>query len=112
LKLNGWQRIGIIASVLWVICGFFYTFSVEEKSLGQLNADIHAPCFESAHDDAAWKVCEDAMMKQAMSDLHFERTLATVVAFVPIPLAWGFVYLVLFLVRWIRRGFARTGDLR
>ena len=112
LRINGWQRIGIIASVLWAICAYFYAFSVEEKSLGQLNADIHASCFESAHDKVAWQVCEDATMTQAINDLHFERRLATAVAVVPVPLAWGFVYFVLFLARWIKRGFARTGDLQ
>lgn len=105
MRLNGWQRIGIIASVIWVIFAYVHTFSVEEESLGQLNANIHASCFESAHDDAAWKVCQDATMNQAMNDLHFERRLATGVAVVPVPVAWGLVYFVLFLVRWVKRGF-------
>jgi hypothetical protein len=35
----------------------------------------------------------------------YERMDAAIVAFVPVPLGWGFVYLVLFLVRWVKNGF-------
>jgi len=34
---------------------------------------------------------------------------AAVVAFVPVPLGWGLVYLVLLLVRWVKRCFAGEG---
>ena len=33
------------------------------------------------------------------------RQEATIVAFVPVLFAWGFVYLVLFLFGWVKRGF-------
>jgi hypothetical protein len=31
---------------------------------------------------------------------------AVMIALIPVPLGWGFVYLVLFLVRWVKRGFS------
>lgn len=66
MKINGWQRIGIIASVGWVLF-------------------------------ASWKF----LPIQSTNDLP----LIAIVVFVPIPLAWGAIYLVLFLIRWVYRGF-------
>lgn len=66
MKINGWQRIGIIASVGWVLFAVFKFLPIWSKD------DLPA---------------------------------IAIVVFVPIPLAWGAVYLVLFLIRWVRRGF-------
>jgi hypothetical protein len=91
-----------------MVGAFFYTSAQEEKVLGEMNAEVHASCFESANrhgDHAAWQACE-ASVKQTMSDLKGIRVEAATVALVPVPLAWGFVYLALFLLRWIKRGFA------
>jgi hypothetical protein len=35
------------------------------------------------------------------------REEAALVAFVPVPLGWGFAYLLFFLVRWVKRGFIK-----
>ena len=51
--------------------------------------------------------CDAEMNAQVMRDLPGEREESAIVALVPIPLAWGFCYLALFLVRWIKRGFVR-----
>jgi hypothetical protein len=67
MKINGWQRIGIIASVGWML------FAVFEYVL--------PPSLENG------------------------GPLIAIVIFVPIVLAWGAVYLLLFLIRWVRRGF-------
>ena len=39
-----------------------------------------------------------------VSALHEERIEALTVALVPVPLAWGIAYFVLFLIRWVKRG--------
>jgi hypothetical protein len=66
MKINGWQRMGIIASVGWVLFTGLKFLQYWSKN------------------DLPW---------------------IAIVVFVPIPLAWGAVYLVLFLIRWVRRGF-------
>jgi hypothetical protein len=35
---------------------------------------------------------------------------AAIVAFVPVPLFWGFAYLILFLWRWVKRGFKERSE--
>ena len=88
--------------------------SHETETLSTVNAEMHSSCFESAErqqatmpeaGNAAWQACENDSMKQAMSDMKIERTDATIIALVPVPFAWGLVYLVIFLVRWVKRGF-------
>jgi hypothetical protein len=51
--------------------------------------------------------CTKESEDYAVGALPRERLEAATVAFVPVPLGWGFTYLVLFLVRWVKRGFVR-----
>jgi hypothetical protein len=45
--------------------------------------------------------CEKIRNATIAERLPGGRILAAIVAFVPVPLGWGFIFLVLFLVRWI-----------
>jgi hypothetical protein len=38
--LNGWQRIGIVLSVLWAIVGFFWGNSIAIDALGEWRVGI------------------------------------------------------------------------
>ena len=114
MKLNGWQRIGIIASAGWILGGWLYTYETEIDRASRLIAEIHVRCDSNLPDylkdqaayDAAFQRCnkEDAdSLAQAISNA---RLSAALVALAPVPLGWGFAYLVVSLVRWVRLGFA------
>jgi len=107
-KLNGWQRIGILASVIWMLGAYVYTFSSTQNDDIKMNVLVDESCLAARPPGASMKPCDDAMHAQVMRDLPGERKWAAVVALVPIPFAWGFCYLAVFLVRWIKRGFARS----
>lgn len=77
MKLNGWKRIGIIASVVWILGAGLTSLAELDYLAGTPSSDWSAAAF---------------------------------VTFAPVPLGWGFVYLVLFLVRWVKRGFAVEGS--
>jgi hypothetical protein len=63
------------------------------------------PIPPGAHvDDLCYKRADESLM----SARRHGRMEAAFVALVPVPLAWGFTYLVLFLGRWVRRGFIRS----
>ena len=49
--------------------------------------------------------CSEFSQESIPRDVRSERIGALFVAFAPIPFAWGFAYFILFLVRWIKRGF-------
>ena len=112
--MNGWTRIGIVASVLWMIGAYFVAFDRRESADMELSADIYAPCFESAQredDHAKWDRCKTEQVTQVIKNLRSERHEAIGTALLPIPLAWGLVYFAIFLVRWVKRGFAKRTEL-
>lgn len=113
MKLNGWKRIGIIASVVWILGAGLYTDDSELDKASDLIAKIHVRCDGNRPDcsknqaacDAAFDRCNKEAADSLASAYESAWLAAAIVAFVPVPLGWGFVYLVLFLVRWVKRGF-------
>ena len=109
MRLNGWIRIGIIASVAWVFVGGYLgnRLVINQAELAMMTTlqlcNYHpegaplapAPVVCGRQANAAW----DKAVKY-----HWET--AAVVAFVPIPFAWLLVWGLVALVRWVRAGFA------
>lgn len=113
VKLNGWKRLGIIASVVWILIAWVHTFDSENDSESKAVASIHVTCDENLAGKTgdAWQRGFDECNKEAdellVRAMAGARVDAAIVAFVPVPLGWGLAYLVLFLVRWVKRGFSR-----
>lgn len=116
---SGWKRISVILSVLWMLGAGWYTLVSEDDQWGRINASAHSTCFENAEREemsenpenvergkAMWTRCEEDRDKHDLIQLKIVRQDAAIAAFVPVPFAWGAVYLILFLVRWVKRGFA------
>ncbi len=61
--------------------------------------------FEAKHPDT----CSTRSTEYTVNAWHDEWIAAIVVALVPVPFGWGFAYLALFLVGWIKRGFLADG---
>ena len=58
--------------------------------------------------DAQWEEIQNCKVQIAAYQASQERyvlILSACAAFIPVPLGWGFTYLILFLVRWVKRGF-------
>jgi hypothetical protein len=144
MKLNGWKRIGVVASVVWILGAGFYTLHVineqedryimtlgdgcEQDHLHEVQQrnehcyrlSLNAPDFTTAYNkctedfqettqktlDACWaRVSSQATAEY--SDWWIE---VLAVAFIPLPFGWGVIYLVLFVVRWVTRGFMRPSS--
>jgi hypothetical protein len=149
MKLNGWKRIGIIVSVIWILGAGAYTYDseIDQASLpisrtylscdsaarAPTSRDIldqiaagstagQAPLPHKAPDSApepgtvpmptgavladsrdCHKQAED-LLALAVKNARLD---ASLVALMPVPLGWGITYLVLFLVRWVKRGFTQ-----
>jgi hypothetical protein len=151
MKINGWKRVGIIASVVWMVSAGLYTLNAlsdrderSAESFYSLCVNIRDEAITNqgkyCHDEAERSAklwydqcirtrkycapdprgdyskcmtdyeatypdhCSADHLKYSLDALPSERTEATVVAVVPVPFGWGFAYLVLFLVRWVKRG--------
>jgi hypothetical protein len=110
-KLNGWKRIGIVGSVVWILGAGLYTHDEVVKQISASYVQIDQDCIGETGGNVGRSVdvakCDKIADDYAAQVYHYEWVEPAIVAFVPVPLGWGFVYLVLFLVRWIKRGFAK-----
>ena len=102
-QINGWKRIGIVASVVWIVGAYLYAYnSMDNTDSGLAQVEIQV-CLDAHNgnevgDNECLKRGEDYAVKMLPS----ERAWALLPAFVPVPFGWGLVYLVLFLIRWLR----------
>lgn len=121
-RLNGWQRIGVVASFVWAIGGAFWGFSVGYNEYG-LSVDYYQ-CTAGAQN---WFENQDQypnsrrytrddlerdLGKCAAENLNAQKEAslsgalyAVLLALLPIPLGWLAVYKLIALLRWIREGF-------
>jgi hypothetical protein len=108
MKINGWQRLGIIASAVWILGAGLCTL----KAVGDIRitntSGLTLSCEEAPNGSLQWSAECDALSKGYLAETKTDPwTEATVVAFVPVPLGWGSLYLILFLTRWVKRGFVK-----
>jgi hypothetical protein len=113
MRLNGWKRLGIIASVVWILGAGTHTYDSEIDSDSDFIASTHVKCDSDqvgktgGDYTAAFNECNKLAADSLALAISNDRFNAALVAFVPVPLGWGFADLVLFLVRWVKRGFIR-----
>jgi hypothetical protein len=103
VRLNGWQRIGIIASVIWAIGGGFWgnELGIEQ---GDWVVDALKVCMDVHPDD--WPKCNQEFAKEYPEAIKYHWVNAAIFAFVPIVLGWLVAWGAVATVRWVRRGFA------
>lgn len=107
LRLNGWQRIGIVVSLLWVIiAGFAQNDSdlVRATKAYELTFRICNDVAAQHHQDDVSDCDKEAAKTYAV---YLEHRLGDVllVSFVPIPFAWLLAYMLVGLYHWVKRGF-------
>jgi hypothetical protein len=107
MRLNGWQRIGIVASVIWAIGAPIYLdHSAEQKATEWFGASYEL-CRNNPSSDP--NRCLELASRQY--DLVERYSLLSangaVAALVPVGLGWLLAYALVYLVRWIRAGFAK-----
>jgi hypothetical protein len=109
MHLNGWQRLGIVASVVWALAASIYGFvdSRERynKAFERAFDDAYVPCWVRPSNDP--EVCFRAA-SAASSAVKPDLARVLVLALVPIPLGWLGAYILLRLRRWVRHGFKAT----
>jgi len=110
--MNGWKRLGTILSVTWFLAAGLTTLVHKTEEAVRVGSEMTLQCegFYSPGGPHHSPDCDKygmEVMRVGVSDARLE---AALVAIIPIPLGWGFVYLVLFLVRWVRKGFAENSQ--
>ena len=101
IRLNGWQRLGIVLSVLWLALVITYAWS--ELDAGPF-ATGPISITNQFFTDPPEKTSDGHTLRTVDFELRIGRFLA--LAFGPIVTVWFSIYLILFLARWIKDGFA------
>jgi hypothetical protein len=119
MQLNGWQRIGVVLSVLWAISGAFWGYNIGYHEGGdakqeheECRATVNARLAGTARvtmNDWAKDIgrCDSVFRKQNEDATQTGSLYAALLALLPIPFAWIAVYKSIALLRWIREGFQK-----
>jgi hypothetical protein len=112
---KGIKRLGVIASVLWIVVGGFWTRGIVIAELGHFATSNHQLCLKmhSIQDDGTvpkdtdWDQCNrqfhaDWSRDVTSTGINVENAIYT---FGPLLLAWFAAYVVLWLSRWVTAGF-------
>lgn len=105
IRINGWQRIGIVLSILWsiLVCG--YTTYEFVKKVDATTYFIEVTHNEPTFDSQGRRILtiEEAYGEDAKRTIKVFNFLSAIV--VPIVFGWGIVYLFIFTYHWIMFGF-------
>jgi len=114
-KLNGWHRIGLIATVVWIFWSYNHQVDTETQRFAARNTEIEMTCLKTHEQagetfDQAFPSCDalgvaNGNEQRVWDERESAEKSALFNVVVTTLLAWGFVYLVIFLVRWVKRGF-------
>lgn len=108
MRLNGWQRIGVIASIVWMIFAVINHLSNHDKLVSAIySSEANACTVENM------TLCmEDAYKQRSENWLYSDADKfdMAVGVFFPLLLAWASAYLSIFLARWVRSGFSKNSN--
>jgi hypothetical protein len=114
-KLNGWQRIGVVLSVVWAIGGVGWGFNIAyidvEQNYSQCRAGANALYIHTANETSEWgkalEQCDLNHVNQNEDAAFYGSVHAVFIGLLPIPIGWFAVYKSIALLRWIREGFKK-----
>lgn len=103
MKINGWQRIGVVASALWAVGAAIYerggqvraATAFHQSALNNCLPEFTGACIDMAH----------ANYRDLLS-LNFGYVSNIVfIAIGPVLAGWVLAYLLVKIVRWVKAGF-------
>jgi hypothetical protein len=115
IKINGWQRIGIVCSGAWVIfiavlVGIDYSRVGDDRSYEgrYLELGLSDRCLEALMPGGSDKSLEGCSQEGVvLTKIHLKQILID--AFAPMVVMWIAFYLIVYAINWIAAGFRRDG---
>jgi hypothetical protein len=106
-RLNGWQRIGIVLSIIWAISAAIYEISAMNDRYDAAFSAAFQPVFDRCEAPPSTRTdCADVAGRVATAVPRESSWNLAIVALAPLPVFWLIAYALVGLVRWIRRGFS------
>src|SRR5262249_12846410 len=107
MRLNGWQRIGIVASVIWAIGAPIYLDHAAQQNAMEAFGSYYEACRDNPSSELDWRFERARWASDTVTRYQLLSVNGVVVALVPVGLGWLLAYALVYLVRWIRAGFQR-----
>lgn len=108
-KLNGWQRIGVAITILWLPLGILWFDKLEQRDSRVAATALYSSCTAMNESFPRLRAnprdCVSARDRLKAAYLQGESTRVAVQVLVPIPAFWLLGWLLLKIVTWIRVGF-------
>lgn len=110
MRLNGWQRLGVVLAIAWLPIGFFWGNSIAMHQ-GDWAVSLLKLCESGPSQQDSWNHCETAFEANWKAAMAYHWWYVAIVVFLPFPLlliVWGVVRGLKRVVRWVYAGFAST----
>ena len=113
MRFNGWQRIGMVLSVAWVLVTLgAYSFELKNYPSG-ITSYFPRTAYEWVNDPEGTKAAHSTALAEGKDFpdrfVMMKPTFSTVgmlaISSIPVVLAWVATYLGLYTFLWVRRGF-------
>jgi hypothetical protein len=101
MRLNGFQRIGVVLSVVWAVGAFLYV----RKQQMKFGFDYAKSHFDTCMSHSVVADCVAKMDKELSTAYQIGWEEVTVYALLPIPLVWLVIYIGIKIFKWVRKGF-------
>jgi hypothetical protein len=104
-RLNWWQRIGILMSVLWVFFGALV-------AVGNVFNPVYSRfsvCIKVSRTNEEFVKCPKDFSEGIRAARAAWPQTAALVGLAPIAIAWLCAYALIAIVRWVRAGFSEVG---
>lgn len=102
LRLNGWQRIGVVVSIAWFFVGGLWSSGLIVEQDGAGAAATYARCIKV---NADWEPCRQVFDRDWPVAMKYHWVETAAFAVIPILVSWLLIYGLIALWRWIARGF-------
>jgi hypothetical protein len=107
MRLNGWQRIGIVASVIWAIGAPIYLDHAAQQEAMEVFGHYYEACRDNPSNEPERCFERARRAYDLVTRYPLLSANGAVAALVPVGLGWLLAYALVYLVRWVRAGFQR-----
>src|SRR4051794_11420015 len=102
-RLSGWQRLGLVVTICWVI-GTFITIDMLQHESGVKSANFLFEACKATSNKGVEQCTRETV--ELLTAMQTNWRIVFLIAFGPIPFFWLFCWAILKTVRWVRAGFA------
>jgi len=104
MRLNGWHRIGLVLSALWVLGAAIHVRNKQENAAHDLFQSQYRMCLEQ---ESPVKNCSDTVSLQAAMDATVYWSDVAFYAFGPAIAGWFIALITIRTFRWVSDGFSK-----